>query len=283
MSVAESIHPYPVTVDRQRAYDVFHCNSIDQDPLTGDLLLSTRNADAVYRIRRSTGTIVWKLGGNSVVRDRRATSDGEERSRADLPRPARRALPAGQRHLALRQPHLVPRRGAWRRVSPRHRRRHGLARVAVPVTRRRAQQRDRRLPPLSDTATTTSSRGAYNPNSLFTEVDAAGDVLLNVTFPDGDAAYRTIKTPLSEFDADLLHRTAGLPAASFPPVPRVLSVGVETSRTSNRSTVTIRGTGFTGATAGHFRLGQRVRRSPSRATARSPRLRRPAREQSVSP
>ena len=69
-SVAESMHPFPVTVDRQSAYDVFHCNSIDQDPLTGDVLLSTRNADAVYRIRRSTGAIVWKLGGNSVVHDR---------------------------------------------------------------------------------------------------------------------------------------------------------------------------------------------------------------------
>ena len=54
VSVAESIHPYPVTVDRQLAYDVFHCNSIDQDPSTGDLLLSVHNTDAVYRIERST-------------------------------------------------------------------------------------------------------------------------------------------------------------------------------------------------------------------------------------
>ena len=69
MSVAESMHPFPVTVDLQSAYDVFHCNSIDQDPLTGDVLLSSRNADAVYRIRRSTSAIVWKLGGNSVVGD----------------------------------------------------------------------------------------------------------------------------------------------------------------------------------------------------------------------
>src|SRR5262249_18725146 len=58
VSVAESLHPFPVTVDRQPAYDVFHCNSIDQDPTTGDLLLSLRGADAVYRIRRSTGAIL---------------------------------------------------------------------------------------------------------------------------------------------------------------------------------------------------------------------------------
>ena len=70
LSVAESMHPFPVTIDRQSAYDVFHCNSIDQDPLTGDVLLSSRSADAVYRIRRSTSAIVWKLGGNPVVGDR---------------------------------------------------------------------------------------------------------------------------------------------------------------------------------------------------------------------
>ena len=92
----------------------------------------------------------------------------------------------------------------------------------------------------------------FKPNSLFTEVDAAGDVLMDVTFPNGDAAYRTIKTPLSEFDADLLHRTAGLPAASFPPLPRLHSLGVETVGRSDRSTVTITGSGFTGATSVRF-------------------------------
>ena len=99
----------------------------------------SRNADAVYRIRGSTGTIVWKLGGNSVVGDGEQQLTVRRDPERNLPRPARRALPAEQRHLALRQPHLVPRRRTWRRVSPRHRRRYGRARVAVPVARRRAQ------------------------------------------------------------------------------------------------------------------------------------------------
>jgi hypothetical protein len=44
--------------------DYFHINSIDQFPdSSGDLLVSGRNVSAVYRVSRSTGKIVWTLGG----------------------------------------------------------------------------------------------------------------------------------------------------------------------------------------------------------------------------
>jgi hypothetical protein len=47
-------HPSPY-------YDVFHMNSVEQ---TGDnILLSFRHLDAVYDVKRSTGAVVWKLGG----------------------------------------------------------------------------------------------------------------------------------------------------------------------------------------------------------------------------
>ena len=251
VSIAESIHPYPITVDRQPAYDVFHCNSIDQDPSTGDLLLSAHNADAVYRIRGSTGTMVWKLGGNSVVHD------GEQRLTV-------RRDPEGTfhgQHDARFQPdsdislfdnhtwYLGAARGVeyhldtgagtaslvWQYRSP-------------DAGHSNATGAFRRY----DTGNDNLVTWGFKPNSLFTEVDAAGDVLMNVTFPDGDAAYRTIKAPLSEFDADLLHRTAGLPATSFPPLPRLHSLGVETGGKSDRSTVTITGSGFTGATSVSF-------------------------------
>jgi hypothetical protein len=42
-------------------YDVFHANSVS---LSGDtVLLSMRQTDAVYAIDRTTGAILWKLGG----------------------------------------------------------------------------------------------------------------------------------------------------------------------------------------------------------------------------
>jgi hypothetical protein len=43
-------------------YDPFHLNSIQQLP-GGDLLISTRDTWAVYKIDRATGRVVWSLGG----------------------------------------------------------------------------------------------------------------------------------------------------------------------------------------------------------------------------
>ncbi|MBI2390638.1 MAG: hypothetical protein HYV09_13695 [Deltaproteobacteria bacterium] len=43
----------------------------------------------------------------------------------------------------------------------------------------------------------------------FTEVDAAGDVLIGVTIPLGDLAYRTTKVPVGRLDLDVMRRTAG--------------------------------------------------------------------------
>jgi hypothetical protein len=43
-------------------YDYFHINSIDPEP-NGNLLVSSRNTHTVYEIDRSTGKILWRLGG----------------------------------------------------------------------------------------------------------------------------------------------------------------------------------------------------------------------------
>ena len=47
---------------RQRVIDYIHANSIARD-LDGDLIVSCRHLDEVIKIRRSDGTIVWRLGG----------------------------------------------------------------------------------------------------------------------------------------------------------------------------------------------------------------------------
>ena len=43
-------------------FDYVHINSVDMDA-AGDLLVSARHTNAVYKIRRSTGKVVWRLGG----------------------------------------------------------------------------------------------------------------------------------------------------------------------------------------------------------------------------
>jgi len=55
----ESYEPVPT---RALTYDYFHVNAVDIDT-DGDLLVSARNTHAVYKIRRSDGHVLWRLGG----------------------------------------------------------------------------------------------------------------------------------------------------------------------------------------------------------------------------
>jgi hypothetical protein len=45
-------------------FDYFHVNSIEPD-MDGNLLISGRNTWAVYKVNRSTGAVMWTLGGKS--------------------------------------------------------------------------------------------------------------------------------------------------------------------------------------------------------------------------
>jgi hypothetical protein len=88
--------------------------------------------------------------------------------------------------------------------------------------------------------------------TLFTEVDAAGNVMLNVTFPSGEVAYRVIKVAPAALDHNLLRETAGLPPFVQTNVPSVVFVGPASGRASGGGAAEIAGTGFTGATAVSF-------------------------------
>ena len=58
--LAESCAPDPS--DRTQPFDYFHVNSIDVDT-DGHLLVSARHTWTVYKLHRSTGAILWRLGG----------------------------------------------------------------------------------------------------------------------------------------------------------------------------------------------------------------------------
>jgi len=54
------------TVNGHDTWDIIHLNSVTDD---GDgLIISSRNLDAVYRIKKSDGSVDWKLGGTSTAR-----------------------------------------------------------------------------------------------------------------------------------------------------------------------------------------------------------------------
>jgi hypothetical protein len=54
-------------------YDILHWNSIE--PAGDSVIASFRHLDAVYKIRKSTGDIVWKLGGTSTPERLRVRDD----------------------------------------------------------------------------------------------------------------------------------------------------------------------------------------------------------------
>jgi hypothetical protein len=54
-------------------YDILHWNSIE--PAGESVIASFRHLDAVYKIRKSTGTIAWKLGGTKTTKSLEVVND----------------------------------------------------------------------------------------------------------------------------------------------------------------------------------------------------------------
>jgi Arylsulfotransferase (ASST) len=49
--------------DARDTWDYFHVNAISLDPTDGNLVISSRNTWACYKVSRTTGKVIWKLGG----------------------------------------------------------------------------------------------------------------------------------------------------------------------------------------------------------------------------
>jgi hypothetical protein len=64
-NTAETTFPVrfnPPATSHNGAVDMLHINSIDRQP-NGDYIVSARHLDAVFRIDRTSGDVLWKLGG----------------------------------------------------------------------------------------------------------------------------------------------------------------------------------------------------------------------------
>jgi hypothetical protein len=60
VALTESNMPAPT--DAGTPFDYFHINSVKLDT-DGNLLISSRNTSTIYKVNRSTGAIIWRLGG----------------------------------------------------------------------------------------------------------------------------------------------------------------------------------------------------------------------------
>ena len=89
VSLAETGRWWDAPPTDQQPYDIVHWNSIE--PAGDSVIASFRHLDAVYKIKKSTGEIVWKLGGTTtpesltVIGDPRAYTFGAQHDARLLP------------------------------------------------------------------------------------------------------------------------------------------------------------------------------------------------------
>ncbi len=196
--------------------DVFHCNSVDLDVATGNLLVSARDTDALFYVDKKTGRVVWKMGGSTSSKD-------------------------GATHVPVADPFY--RQHDARFASPWSSKGGGAGQISVfddetgrPDPARGALYDVSVGPPDAGGATlaweykgtrSTALAGSFRigtdgsrvigwgkggaPDLVFSEVDVAGRHLLDFGFGDNDSSYRAIKVPLDAFDLESLRNAAGLP------------------------------------------------------------------------
>jgi hypothetical protein len=203
-----SVNPYGDTVGA----DIFHCNSIDYDPATGNVLVSARHENAVYLISGAADAhVIWKMGGTPTTKDATAKvlSIAGDTYNGFSGQHDARFQPGGDISLYDDRSKVSgPARGVqyhvdltaltatldFQLVSP-----DGLNSSATGSFRR------------YNNGTDNLVGWGFRTGSGFTEFDATGKVLLDLQFPNGDKTYRVLKVSRTAINADLLRSDAGLP------------------------------------------------------------------------
>jgi hypothetical protein len=215
--------------------DTFHCNSIDLDPINHNLLISARNMDSIFYVERSSGAVLWKMGGKPSTKDHSSYVNVPDPffrqhdarfqpgwsptcrggtgqislfdDETDLTAPARAVVyqvvvgdgDAGSGiDDGCRDSAMTDGTAAGAALIWQYR---GLANSTSAVSFRIS----------SDGSRVIGWGSNLLPLISFTEVDAQGNDLLDFGYADHENTYRAIKVPLSTFDLDVLRSTAGLP------------------------------------------------------------------------
>jgi Arylsulfotransferase (ASST) len=215
---------YGTAPDGGTAVDVFHCNSIDVDPASGNLLVSARNMSSVFYIDRGTGKVLWKMGGYTPSKDNAAyvsvadpfTAQHDAHFHGWSSR-----CNGGSGQITLFDDEsgtCSPSRAVVYNVSVGS----GSAACDSGAPAGKAEVEWQYVGP--GTASVSGSFRISEDGSrvigwgsgatyrrAFSEVDLAGNVLLDFGYSDNEPSYRAIKVPLQNFDLEVLRRTAGLP------------------------------------------------------------------------
>ena len=167
------------------SWDYFHVNSISIDPTDQNLIISSRNTWAVYKVDRNSGKVLWKLGG----KDSNFKMGAGHALRLPAPRDA-----APRWHPDdLRQRGRSAERGRASRAGwfCRSTRRPGGATIR--------SQYHHHPPVLSEALGSVQELDqghtfiGWGTSSYFTEYDAGGQVLFDGRLTPGTSSYRAFK------------------------------------------------------------------------------------------
>jgi hypothetical protein len=234
-AVADSIEPtfLPIASSSNLVVDPFHCNAVDVDPGNGNLLVSAREMNSIFYIERSTGHVLWKMGGAQASKDGATyisvadpfALQHDVRLQPDWSSTCN----GGSGHISIFDDEIAGGSAPARAV---------VYDVVVGAddggTASDGGCKDGGSNTAPGTATVAWQRAGAGPSAAmgsfridpdgsrvigwglvpgagFTEVDADGNALLDMTFADENSSYRAIKVPTSTFDLDALRRMAGVP------------------------------------------------------------------------
>ncbi len=202
--VLESLEPATDTIGGQTIVDVYHCNAIDVDS-SGNLLLSSRHANALFYIDRSSGEIVWKLGGSEYSKDGADYIQvmGDPETTFSMQHDAR-FLPNGD--ISLFDDHGAG-AGVARGVEYAVDFESEVATVAWQFLGIAASQAEGSCRRYADGETVIAWGSNTMDSRVVTEVNAEGQDVLDVSFAPSTPTYRAIKVPLSQLDVSLLRST----------------------------------------------------------------------------
>jgi hypothetical protein len=178
------------------AYDVFHLNSVEPD---GDgLVISARHVNAVYRIKRATGDVVWKLGGTprperlAVVGDPKGPTFGGQHDA--------RLLGDGTLTVYDNRTGIDAPRGVRFAIDTKKHEATFLEQVSDPnATSSNSKGSARRLPS-GDWVV------SWGGTTVISEVSRTTGVVWRLTFGDKTESYRTTPIPYGELKAVTLRR-----------------------------------------------------------------------------
>jgi hypothetical protein len=203
--ILESLEPATdVVADAGTVVDVFHCNSIDVDS-SGNLLMSMRHANALFYIDRSTGQILWKLGGTSYNKDGATIISVQDDPEATF----------SMQHDARFQP------GGTISLFDDHGAGVGVARAveySIDTTTNTAtavwqalgtapSQYEGSCRRYADGETVIGWGYVKTDRRIFTEVDEDGEDVFDLSLSGLNPTYRAVKVPLTQLDIGTLRAT----------------------------------------------------------------------------